>query len=43
MVNLYEDEYYTNFYPQYNKIIPHIQRFGKEGALFYSKLISEKK
>ena len=42
MVNLYEEDYYNNFYPQYNRIIPHIQRFGKEGALFYSKLISEK-
>jgi FkbM family methyltransferase len=42
MQALYDNEYYYNLYPKYKKILPHIERFGREGALFYSNLVTKK-
>lgn len=41
MVELYEKEYYYSLYPEYKKILPHIKKFGQDGALFFSKLVTE--
>lgn len=38
MAELYEKEHYTNIYPKYKKIMPHIHKFGFNGVLFYAKL-----
>lgn len=42
MKKLYEPNYYTELYSTYNHIFPHIEKYGEEGAIFYSDLITEK-
>jgi len=42
MKELYEPDYYTDLYSKYKNLLPHIEKYGEEGAIFYSDLVIEK-